>query len=60
MTELLHLDRLRRIALVMNQPTKAARRLVLVLQWSVDATTGRPVGHWVLDECATFGEADAQ
>lgn len=60
MTELLHPDRLRRIALDLDQPTKAARRLVPVMQWSVDAATGRPVSHWVLDERAMFGEADAQ
>lgn len=60
MTELLHPDRLRRIALVMEQPTKAGRRVVPIMQWSVDAATGRPAGRWVLDECATFGEVDAR
>ena len=55
MTELLHADRIRQLARVMYQPAESARRLVPVLQWSVDEQTGRPVSRWVLDEASEGG-----
>ena len=53
MTELLTADRLRQLARVTDQPTEAARQPVIVLQWSVDEETGRPVSRWVVDEANT-------
>nr|WP_294516203.1 hypothetical protein [uncultured Rhodopila sp.] len=57
MTELLAPDRLRRIARVLDQPAAAPRRPVLVLQWSVDEASGRPVGRWVPDAASNEGYA---
>jgi hypothetical protein len=48
MTEFMHETRLRQIAWVMEQPPMPAPRPTLVLRWSIDARTGRPVGGWSL------------
>jgi hypothetical protein len=50
MTELLTADRLRQLTRDTDQPIEATRQPVVILQWSVDEETGRPVSRWVLDE----------
>nr|WP_294553446.1 hypothetical protein [uncultured Rhodopila sp.] len=55
MTELLPPDRLRQISRVMDQPAAVVRRLVPILQWSIDEQTGRPVSRWVVNEASDGG-----
>jgi hypothetical protein len=48
MTEFMSQVRLREIAHVTDQPTVLPGRLIPRLTWTVDAKTGRAVGHWGL------------
>jgi hypothetical protein len=50
MTELHKPGHLREIACVLDQPGEQDRRLVPVLQWSVNPETGRPVGRWIIND----------
>jgi len=47
MTELMHPDHLHQLAGVLEQ---TLLRPIPVLQWSIDAKTGRPTARWVLRE----------
>lgn len=49
MTELLTLDRLREIVHVTGEPSLPPPRPIVVLHWTIDVETGRPVGSWVLE-----------
>ena len=56
MTELLHQDRLRLIAVnTTHHPLPKAPRRVPTLQWALDPGTGRPVAQWVVAEQAVTG-----
>ncbi len=50
MTEFMNQTRLREIARVTDQPGLSPERVIPRLTWTVDAKTGRPVGHWGLSE----------
>ena len=50
MTEFMNQTRLREIAHVTDQPTLLRGRMIPRLTWTLDAKTGRPVGHWALRE----------
>jgi len=50
MTTLLSQMRLRAIAHVTEHPNLSLRRLIPRLTWMVDAQTGRPVAHWIVNE----------
>jgi hypothetical protein len=50
MTEFMDQTRLREIAHVTDQPPLLPGRMIPRLTWTVDAKTGRPVGHWALRE----------
>ena len=50
MTEFMTQTRLREIPHVTGQPTLSPGRLIPRLTWTLDAKTGRPVGHWALRE----------
>jgi hypothetical protein len=50
MTEFMNQARLHEIARVADQPTLSPGRLIPRLTWTLDAKTGRPVGHWGLSE----------
>ena len=50
MTEFMNQTRLREIAQVTDQPALLRGRLIPRLTWTLDAKTGRPVGHWALRE----------
>jgi hypothetical protein len=41
---------LRQLARVLEQPDPAPRRLIPVLQWTVNPETGHPVGRWTIPE----------
>ena len=47
MTELMHSDQLCQLAGVLDQ---TPQRPIPVLQWSIDAKTGRPTARWALSE----------
>jgi len=46
MTEFMNQTRLREIAQVTDQPVLLRGRLIPRLTWTLDAKTGRPIGHW--------------
>jgi hypothetical protein len=50
MTEFMNPDRLQQIADVTEQPSLSRRRATLIMQWTADVETARPVSRWVLDE----------
>jgi hypothetical protein len=50
MTQRLTQDRLSELALLTTGPSLPPRRLIVALQWTIDAETARPVGRWVLSE----------
>ena len=44
------LDRSPRIATLAVRSASPARRIIPVLEWTIDAETGRPVSQWVVYE----------
>ncbi|HUC16184.1 MAG TPA: hypothetical protein VMA37_00660 [Acetobacteraceae bacterium] len=50
MTELLPLDRLNAIVRKTAEPGLPLHRPVVTLTWTIDATTGRPIGRWVVGD----------
>ncbi len=50
MTALLSTDRLCEFARETTQLIRAPERLIVSLQWTIDARTGRPIGRWVLQD----------
>jgi hypothetical protein len=50
MTALLSQTRLREIAHVTEHQNLCPGRLIPRLTWTVDAQTGRPVAHWMMNE----------
>ena len=48
MTEFMSQARLQEVAHVTEYPGLSPARLIPTLAWSIDAETGRPIGHWCL------------
>ena len=53
MSTLLKADRLSEFTCAMTELAPTPERPVVRLQWTIDAATGRPIGHWVLQEKAS-------
>ncbi|HUC17368.1 MAG TPA: hypothetical protein VMA37_06750 [Acetobacteraceae bacterium] len=50
MSTLLKADRLNEFARATTRLAPPPERPIVRLQWTIDATTGRPIGRWVLQE----------
>jgi hypothetical protein len=50
MTTRLNLHRLSEIARVTADPDLPVQRPPVVLRWTIDTATGRPVGRWILGD----------
>jgi hypothetical protein len=50
MTELLDLDQLQKVACIAEPPELGHRRPTPTLRWTIDATSGRPVSCWVIED----------
>jgi hypothetical protein len=56
MTQIMSAPTLRRIARVSEQPVPSISSYALVLRWSIDSETGRPISCWMLADEQAFKE----